>query len=94
MRARSGGGRDGAAGIVQGATLLARFKSAVGTGGVANPLVAAVELAGSIATSILAVVVPVVVLVLVGVLCTAVFLASHRFVFGRRRYEPQKMRTE
>ena len=55
----------GTAGVVQGLTALTRLKSTAATGGVANPLLAALELFGAIATSVVAVVLPVVALVLV-----------------------------
>ncbi len=54
----------GAAGLVQGSTVFARGLSTWGTGGLANPIVATVELGGSILTSILAIVVPVLTLLL------------------------------
>ncbi|MEY2428257.1 MAG: hypothetical protein QOJ40_1142 [Verrucomicrobiota bacterium] len=65
----------GAAGMVQGTTVLVRGASGVTTGGLANPIVSTLELAGSIITSILALVAPVLVVFLI-----ALFL----FVFGRK----------
>ena len=65
----------GAAGVVQGTTVLARGASAVGTGGFANPLIATAELGGSIVTSILAVIAPVIVVFL---------LALFLIIFGKR----------
>ena len=65
----------GAAGMVQGTTVVTRGASLAGTGGLANPLVATLELAGAVITSILALLVPVLVIVLL-----ALFLA----VFGRK----------
>src|SRR5436309_6364987 len=67
----------GAAGMVQGTTVLARSASSAGTGGLANPLLATLELGGSIVTSILAILAPVLVMVLL-----AIFLV----VFGRRLF--------
>ena len=67
----------GAAGAVQATTVAARSLSLVGTGGLANPLVATVELAGSVVTSVLAVLVP-----LLGIALVAAFL----LVFGRMIY--------
>ena len=55
----------GSAGLVQGATVVARGLSTATTGGLANPLFATVELGGSVATSLMALVAPVVALVLV-----------------------------
>ncbi len=57
----------GAAGLVQGSTVLARGLSTVGTGGLANPIIATIELAGSILTSILSLIVPVLALLLLAV---------------------------
>src|SRR5205823_756933 len=57
----------GAAGVVQGTTVVARASSLAGTGGLANPIVATLELAGAVVTSVLAIVVPLVVLVLLAI---------------------------
>lgn len=54
----------GAAGLVQGATVLARAKSGLATGGAANPLVATAELGGALAVTALALLLPLVALVL------------------------------
>src|SRR5205823_13334581 len=48
----------GAASLVQGATVLARGVSTATTAGLANPVVATMELGGSIATSFLALMMP------------------------------------
>src|ERR1041385_7477388 len=48
----------GAAAAVQGTTVVARGASSAGTGGLANPLLATVELAGSVVTSVLAILAP------------------------------------
>jgi hypothetical protein len=55
----------GAAGIVQSATVFLRGASSMGTGGIANPLVATGELAGSLITSFLGLLVPVLAALLV-----------------------------
>src|SRR5207237_4704081 len=55
----------GVAGLVQGTTVLVRGASGVTTGGLANPVVSTLELAGSIVTSILALVAPVLVVFLI-----------------------------
>ena len=55
----------GAAGLVQGATVLARGVSTGTTGGLGNPLIATVELGGALAASIAAVVAPLAALALV-----------------------------
>lgn len=49
----------GAAGLVQGATVMTRAASTATTGGLANPIVSTLELGGATITSILAVVTPV-----------------------------------
>jgi hypothetical protein len=73
----------GTAGFVQGATILARLNSALFTGGVANPVVAAFEFLGSLLTAILALLVPLLGLAVAVALCAVVFRASHRIAFGR-----------
>ena len=67
----------GAAGLIQGATVLARGASTAGTGGLANPLLATVELGGSIVTSILAIVAPVILALL---LIALVFFVGRKFI--------------
>jgi hypothetical protein len=62
----------GMAGLVQGTTVVARGASTAGTGGLANHLLATVELIGSILVSVLAVVVPV--LLMVFILVALVFM--------------------
>lgn len=54
----------GAAGLVQGATVITRAASTAATGGLGNPLVSTLELGGATITSILAVVAPVVAVLL------------------------------
>jgi hypothetical protein len=65
----------GAAGLVQGTTVVARGISTATTGGLGNPFFATIELGGALFTSILALLVP---LLAVGLI--AVFL----FVIGRK----------
>ena len=62
----------GAAGLVQGTTVFARGLSTWGTGGLANPIVATVELGGSILTSILAIVVPALAVLLLAVFAVGI----------------------
>ncbi len=64
-----------AAGLVQSATVVTRGVSTLSTGGLANPLVATLELAGATITSVLAIVMP--------VLAVAVVLVA-LFVVGRK----------
>ena len=75
-------GGGSAAGLVQGATVVTRAASTASTGGLANPVVATLELVGSVATSILAIVAPVIAVALV-------LLAI--FVLGRKAL--RKLRT-
>ena len=74
----------GAAGLVQGATVMARAASSAGTGGLANPLFATVELGGSIFLSFLAVTVP----VLVVALLVLFFWFAARKLGRRRQAQP------
>jgi hypothetical protein len=75
----------GLAGTVQGATVLARLKSGVTTGGMANPVVATGELLGSTVTSVLAVVLPLLAFALVVAMVLVVFAVTRRVLFGRSR---------
>jgi len=68
----------GAAGLVQGTTVLARGASTAGTGGLTNPVVATAELGGSIVTSLAAVFMPVVAVILVAVLLVVIGLRVSR----------------
>jgi len=65
----------GAAGLVQGATVVTRGASTLGTGGLGNPILATIELGGSLVTSVLAVVAPFVVII---------FLAAILFFVGKK----------
>jgi hypothetical protein len=73
----------GAAGTVQGATVLARLKSGTLTAGLANPVVATAELAGSVVTSILAVLAPILAVALIVLLLWWVYRTTRRIFFGR-----------
>lgn len=55
----------GAATLVQGSTVLLRGASTVTTGGLANPLFATAELAGSLVTSVLSLIAPLVTIALI-----------------------------
>jgi hypothetical protein len=81
-------GGGGLAGLIQGASVLLRLKSAALTGGLANPLVSTGELVGAAVTALLAVVIPVVCLVAVVVLIVLAFRASGRLMFGRGTAPP------
>ena len=78
-------GGAGAAGLVQGATVLLRLKSLATTGGAGNPVVSTAELAGSTATSLLAIAVPVLCFTLLALGCFFVFRQAGRLFFGHRR---------
>src|SRR5438128_11948377 len=58
----------GVAGLVQGATVVTRGASSVGTGGLANPILATAELGGSLITSILSLVTPALAVLVIGAL--------------------------
>jgi hypothetical protein len=73
----------GAAGTVQGATVLARLKSGTMTAGLANPVVATAELAGSVVTSILAVLAPLIAVALIVLLLWLLYRTTRRIFFGR-----------
>jgi hypothetical protein len=67
----------GAAGLVQAATVSTRGASLATTGGLGNPVVATLELAGSLVTSLLAIIVPPLVVLL---------LLAFVLVFGTKLY--------
>ena len=67
-----------AAGAIQASTVLLRLKSSAFTGGLANPIVATGELAGSLVMSLLALIVPVVALVIVAGLVVWIVRRSGR----------------
>ncbi len=77
-------GGGGIAGLVQGATVLARLKSTALTGGLGNPIVATAELGGSAATSLLAIYAPVLCLAFIAAGIWVVFRITGRLLFGRR----------
>jgi hypothetical protein len=78
----------GAAGTVQGATVLARLKSGAMTAGLANPIVATAELTGSVVTSVLAVLAPLLAVALIVLLLVWIYRTSRRFFFGRGALAP------
>ena len=77
-------GGGGLAALVQSSTVALRAGSTATTGGLANPVVAAAELGGSVFTSVLAVVAPLVALLAV-VLGVTLFWRAARRIAGRRR---------
>ena len=84
----------GAAGTVQGATVLARLKSGTLTAGLANPVVSSVELAGSVVTSLLAVVFPILAVILIVALLAWVYKTTRRFFFGKSALPPATRENE
>ena len=73
----------GAAGLTQGASVLARLKSAALTGGLANPLVATLEVGGAALLTGLALLTPILALAIAGVAVVLVVRRAGCFVFGR-----------
>ncbi len=74
----------GSAGLVQGATTMLRLKSGLFTAGLANPLVALVELGGALLLTLLALLVPLLGLAFAVALVMAAFRVARRLPFGRR----------
>jgi hypothetical protein len=77
-------GGGGAAAIVQGSTVALRAGSGAMTAGIANPVVASVELFGATATAILAILLPLVALLVAVGFILVIYRLSRRLV-GRRR---------
>jgi hypothetical protein len=77
----------GAAGIVQGATVVARGVSTGTTGGLGNPLFATIELAGSVFMSVMTILVPVFGVILLGLIGFALVRLLLR-KFGKRSPVP------
>jgi len=75
----------GAAGLVQGATILTRAASTATTGGLANPLVSTLELGGATVVSILAIVAPVLAVLLLVTILAAI---SRKFFRKSRARSP------
>jgi hypothetical protein len=79
----------GVAGAVQAATVIVRGKSTLGTLGMANPLLATVELGGSVVTSMVSILMPLLLLALVVAVGLAlVWWARRRRIRLRRVHEP------
>ena len=71
----------GIAGLVQGSSVLVRGKSSLATAGIANPVVSTVELAASVAGTIISIVLPVVAIILV----LLIILLIIRRVYKKRK---------
>ena len=74
----------GVAGVVQGSTVLARAASTATTGGLGNPLLATIELAGSVITGLMAFLLPWI---------TAAFVLLCLVVFGNKLIKRLKARS-
>jgi hypothetical protein len=72
-------GGGGAAGLVQGSTVLLRLNSTAFTGGLGNPVVATGELIGAVVVAALALLLPIVCLVLVALLLGAIIRKARTF---------------
>ncbi len=76
-------GGGGIAGIFQGATAFLRLKSTTFTAGLGNPVLATMELGGSVITVILGILVPAIAAGFLALLAIGVFLVARRVLFGR-----------
>jgi hypothetical protein len=79
----------GAASLVQGATVVARGFSGATTAGMANPLVATLELGGSVVTSVLALVAPA--LAVLGIVSLLVWVGG-KYLRSRSGKSPDSLR--
>jgi hypothetical protein len=78
-------GGGGAAALVQGSTVALRAGSGLSTAGLANPVIATVELFGSTAISVLAIALPLLAIVLLILFFVLVYRLTRRLVRWRRR---------
>jgi len=81
-------GGGGAAGIIQASTVLTRGASSISTAGLANPILATMELGGAVVTSIMAILLPFFALFLVGFV---IFFLTRK-VFRRKNIGPDLTR--
>jgi len=77
-------GGGGIAGLVQGSTVALRAASGLTTGGLANPVVATAELAGSSLTAVVAILLPLFALVLVALALFVAYRIVRRLAMRRR----------
>lgn len=75
----------GAAALFQGITVALRAKSSALTGGIGNPLVSTAEVAGAMATSLLAIIVPIFCLLLLALLCFWIIRKTGRLFWKRMK---------
>ena len=73
----------GAAGLTQGVTALLRAKSTLGTGGLANPVIATGELTGAFGLSLLAIFAPIAALVVVVLAVWGIVKLARRVLRGK-----------
>ncbi len=80
----------GIAGFVQGATTAIRAKSSLLTGGLGNPVISTLELAGAIITAVFAIVIPILCIALILIFGFIAVCKAGRFFFRRttRRLPP------
>ena len=74
-------GAGGTAGVVHASTSLVRLKSSAATAGIGNPILATLELGGSIAIALLAIIAPVLALAAAALI---VWMVAKRFTAWRR----------
>jgi hypothetical protein len=75
----------GAAGLIQGTTVVARGVSTATTGGLGNPFFATIELGGALFTSVLALLAP---LLTVGLIVVVLFVLGRKVVQKTRKAQP------
>jgi hypothetical protein len=80
----------GAAGLVQGTTVVARGLSTATTGGLGNPFFATIELGGALFTSVLALLAP---LLAVGLIAVALFVVVRKLVQKTRKAQPTPVQS-
>jgi hypothetical protein len=80
----------GAAGLVQGTTVLARGVSTATTGGFGNPFFATIELGGALFTSVLALLAP---LLAVALIVVVLFVLGRKIVQKTRKAQPTPVQS-
>ena len=84
----------GAAGVIQGTTVVTRGASTATSGGLANPVVATAETGGSVAVAGLAFLIPVVIGILVIFVVGYLIIKLFRVIVGRRRRTTGRIEEE
>lgn len=75
----------GIAGLFQGASTALRAKSTLFTGGLGNPAISSIELAGSVITALLAILLPALAFILVIVVVIYLLIRAVRIFFGKMK---------